>query len=137
MGDENKELILVRGSSDGVSAGGTMTLTGDLIQAGQTKFVIPKGMTLKAWARELSGSPGIVAIVVNWNFANDGTTFRTLFTDNLVASSVAGVMDFEFASRPRVFRSMAGTEAVQLTWLGGNTGGTNSTVAFNLELSQD
>ena len=133
--DRSDELLLVTGSTNGTSSTGTFTLNGDLIVTGVSKIVIPKGMTLKAWARSLSGNPGIVPITVNWQFANDGATFRTLFTDNLVSSEEE--FDQSFASRPRAFRGSAGTEAVQVTWAGGNTGGTVSTVSLNLEFSQD
>lgn len=130
--DRSDEILLVNGATDGASKTGTFSLSGDIIVTSVSKIVIPKGMTLKAWARQVSG---LVPITVNWQFANDGSTFRTLFTDVLPASQAEFSQDFQ--SRPRAFRSSAGTEAVQVTWAGGNTGGTVSNVAFNLEFTQD
>ena len=115
------------------AASGTFTLVSDiLLAAGITSFVIPKGMTLKGWARTLAS---LGAFIINWQYANDGSTFRTLYTDVLTASQAE--FESEYASRPRVFRSSAGTEAVQITYSGAAVGGTVGNVAFNLELTQD
>jgi len=130
--DEAKELLLLNGATSGTGPTGTFNLTGDIIVTGQTKFVIPKGMTLKGWARTLAS---LGAFIINWQYANDGSTFRTLYTDVLTASQAE--FESEYASRPRVFRSSAGTEAVQITYSGAAVGGTVGNVAFNLELTQD
>ena len=126
--------MILNGATSGLSPTGTFTLTSDfLLAAGVTKIVIPKGMTMRAFARQLSS---LATLFINWQFANDGVTFRTLFTDQLPASGPTE-FDEEVAHRPRMFRSSAGTEAVQITYTGAAVGNTIGSVAFNVEFTQD
>lgn len=121
------ELLTLAGAT--TAASGTFTLMSDLLlAAGITSFVIPKGMTLKIWSRLVSG-PGVT---VNYRYANDGSTFRTIVSDNLGST---GEIDAE-KRRPHVFRSSAGTEAIQITYSGANAG-TASEVVFDCEITQD
>ncbi len=125
----SSEMLTLAGVTVPPSTAGTFTLLSDLIAAaGVSKFVIPKGMTLKVWARLVSG-PGVT---VNYQFANDGATFRTIVSD--VLGAVGEVVTEK--RRPHLFRSSAGTEAVQITYTGGNAV-TASEVVFDAELVQD
>ncbi len=121
------ELITLMGTT-GAAASGNLSLTSDLMVSAVTKFVIPKGMTLKIWGRLVAGP----SVTVNFQYANDGSTFRTIVSDDLAST---GELDTE-KRRPHIFRSSAGTEAIQIAYSGA-TVGTTTFCAFDVELTQD
>ncbi len=123
-GPKENELMTWYGTS--AVASGTLALQSDIIVSTFTKFVIPKGTTLKVWTRLVSGA----GANINIQYANDGSTFRTLVTDFL---SAGGEVDTE-KRRPHLFRGSAGTEAIQITYA--NNAGT-SNFAIDVEVSQD
>jgi hypothetical protein len=125
----SSELLTLAGATVPPATSGTFTLYSDILAAtGITIFVIPKGMTLKLWSRLVSG-PGVT---VNYQFANNGVTFRTIVSD--VLGAVGEVVTEK--RRPHVFRSSAGTEAVQIVYAGANPT-TASEVVFDAEVVQD
>jgi len=119
--------LVTFGAQTTVSSG-TFSLTSDIFVTPITKFVMPKGARVKIWSRLLSGPPA----TVNYQFANDGSTFRTVVSDDLASAG-----DFVTEKRrPHIFRSYAGTEAIQLTYTGASSG-LATTVAFDAEISRD
>ena len=121
----NRHFILYAATS---GTGGTFSLNSDIFYSPVTRFVIPKGMTLKVWSRLVSGP----SVTVSFQFAPNGSSFVTLVADVLSAS---GEIDAE-KRRSHVFRSGAGTEAIQVIFTGANNS-TPSNVTFDCELTQD
>ena len=127
-GDElSSDLLTLFGTTTG--AGGTFALTGDQIVTPQTSIVLPKGTAMKVRSRLVAGS----AVIVQFRYANDGSTFRELTRDVLAAY---GEVDDELRT-PHYFRSMNGTEAIQIAYTNGAAGGTFSTVSWLVEFVQD
>ena len=131
---EQSELLVLYGQTTG--AGGTVSLTSDVIVSPQTKFVFPKGMTAKVRTKLMAGNSALF----NFQYANDGSTFRTVNQDALPSTAIppVGMAEvFDSFRAPLIFRSMAGTEAMQITWELGASGGTFASIAVNISLEQD
>lgn len=126
---EINELVTFTAQTVPPTTSGTLTLNADIFVSGITSFVIPKGARVKIWSRLVAGAP----VTVNYKFANDGSTFRIIVSDDLASSGETGV---EKRARPHIFRSFAGTEALQLAYVVGD-GHTASTIAFDAEISQE
>ncbi len=125
---ETADIVTISGQTVPPATSGNFALNSDIFVSTVTSFVIPKGARLKMWSRLVAGPP----CIVNYKFANDGSTFRTIVSDDLASS---GDQDNE-KRRPHVFRSYAGTEAIQLAYLVAD-GHTASTVVFDAEIVRD
>jgi hypothetical protein len=133
-GDQlSSQIMTLFGTTTG--AGGTFSLTSDQIVTPQTSIVLPKGTTLKIRSRLVAGS----AVIVQFRFANDGATFRELTRD--VLGATGGTPNFtevdDELRTAHFFRSSNGTEAIQIAYTGGASGGTFATMAFLAEFIQD
>lgn len=123
------ELFSVRAYTDGTSTSGTATIVGDLIYGSATAIRIPKGMTLKIWAKRIMGE---VATIFNIQYTHDITAatpaWTTIDTENLASAGEMGVEK----RRPLILKSYTGKEAIQITWSQATAG--NASLELDIEV---
>jgi len=127
-----KELIIVKGATDGSATSGTAPLDSDLFQATVTYFRIPKGLKAKVWFIDIAGEG---ATRFELQYTADVTaatpTYKTLEAEKL---SAAGQLSFS-PRRPVILHGLTGKEAFRVNW----TQGTAALAYFTLgvELSDE
>lgn len=132
-----KELLTLKGETDGASGTGDFPLYSDLIYHDSapyvppTKIVIPKGMKAKVWFKEVGGAPVDVELYWSKDATGDTPTWELLERVSLASN---GQLVLE-KRRPHVIRSMVGTEGFKLSWV--QAAAAKSYVAIGLEISDE
>jgi hypothetical protein len=114
-----KELLTLKGESDGTSASGDFPLYSDLIYhdaapwTPPTKVVIPYGMKAKVWAKRLAAE-GETLFTIYW--AKDATVASPAW-ELLDAQKLASKGELWIEKRrPLVIRSVTGREGFKVSW---------------------
>jgi hypothetical protein len=107
-----KEILTLKGETDGSNTTGDFPLYGDMVYGSTTSFRIPAGLKAKVWAKRISGA----AVTVNINYTRDVTaspqTWVLMDSENLAS---AGEVALE-KRRPIVLRGLTGKEAFKVSW---------------------
>jgi hypothetical protein len=114
-----REILTLKGESDGTSASGDFPLYSDLIYHDSapytppTKVVIPYGLKAKIWAKRLAAeAETLFQIYWSKNAAAPAPTWELLDSQKLASK---GELTLE-KRRPIVVRSLAGTEGFKVSW---------------------
>lgn len=131
-----KELLTLKGETDGSATTGDFPLCSDLIYhdvtfPSPTKIVIPKGMKAKVWFKEVGGAPVDVSLQWSKNAAAPSPTWELL---ERVSLASAGQLAVE-KRRPHIIRSIAGTEGFKLSW--SQTPAAKSYITIGLEITDE
>jgi len=133
-----KELMTLKGETDGSSKTGDFALYGDLVYhdttppfTPPTKVVIPKGLKAKVWFKEVSGQPVNVLLYWSKNAAAASPTWEVVEVMSLAS---AGELSME-KRRPHVIRSILGTEGFKLSWSQDTAG--KSYVSIGVEFTDE
>ena len=132
-----KELLTLKGETDGASATGDFPLYSDIIYHDgapyepPTKIVIPKGMKAKVWFKEVGGAPVDVELYWSKDATGAAPTWELLERVSLASN---GQLVLE-KRRPHVIRSIVGTEGFKLSWV--QAAPAKSYVAIGLEISDE
>jgi len=114
-----REILTLKGESDGTSASGDFPLYSDLIYHDSapytppTKVVIPYGLKAKIWAKRLAAeAETLFQIFWSKNASASAPTWELLDSQKLASK---GELTLE-KRRPIVVRSLAGTEGFKVSW---------------------
>ena len=131
-----KELLTLKGETDGTSTTGDFPLYSDLIYhdtayTPPTKVIIPKGLKAKVWFKEVSGAA--VDVILSWS--KDATASSPVWEPLERASlSSPGELTLE-KRRPHVIRSITGKEGFKVSWSQATAG--KSYVTIGLEITDE
>jgi hypothetical protein len=126
-----KEIITLKGETDGSNTTGDFPLYGDIVYGSTTSFRIPAGLKAKVWAKRISGA----AVTVNINYTRDvtaGAPTWVLMDSEYLAS--AGEVALE-KRRPVVLRGLTGKEAFKVSW--SQTAAAVSYVTLEVEITDE
>ena len=129
-----KELLNLYGATDGTSATGTFSLSGDMLYSSVDYIRIPKGMKAKIWIKKLSAE---VATTISIEMTHDITATTPWSSPTTLATirlSSAGET-LEDTRRPVIVRGFTGNEAIRVTWSQPTAG--NASVELTVELVED
>ena len=130
-----KEIITLKGETDGSNTTGDFPLYGDIVYVATgspvTSFRIPAGLKAKVWAKRISGA----AVTVNINYTRDitaGAPTCVLMDSEYLAS--AGEVALE-KRRPVVLRGLTGKEAFKVSW--SSSAADKSYVTLEVEITDE
>lgn len=133
-----KELLTLKGETDGSATTGDFPLYSDIIYhdttppyTPPTKIVIPKGMKAKIWFKEVGGAA--VDVILYWS--KDATAASPAW-DMLERVSLASAGEITLEKRrPHIIRSITGKEGFKLSWSQGTAA--KSYVSIGLEITDE
>lgn len=131
-----KELLTLKGETDGSATTGDFPLYSDLIYhdaiyTPPTKILIPKGMKAKVWFKEVGGA----AVNVSLYWAKDASVASPSWELlELISLPSAGQISLE-KRRPHIIRSITGKEGFKLSWAQTTAG--KSYVSIGLEITDE
>jgi hypothetical protein len=134
-----KEILTLKGESDGTSTSGDFPLYSDLIYhdttapwTPPTKILIPYGMRAKIWAKRMAAA-GATNFFIYWS--NDVTvtspTWELLDAESLAS---AGELTLE-KRRPIVIRSRTGKEGFKISYL--QTTASKAYIELDVEITDE
>ncbi len=113
-----RELLTLKGETDGTSTTGDFPLYSDIIYHDSapytppTTIVIPKGLKAKIWFKEVGGAA--VDVMLYWS--KDATASSPVWELlERVSLASAGQLTLE-KRRPHIIRSIVGKEGFKLSW---------------------
>jgi len=126
-----RELLTLRGETDGASTSGDFMLTSDLLYSPAPFIAIPRGLKVKVWFESVSGAPVTVTLLYTKDVTASPPVWEPL--ESLVLPS-AGTITVE-KRRPHIVRGVTGLEAVKVSWSQATAG--KSYVSIGLEVTDE
>ena len=127
-----KELIILKGATDGSSTTGTAPLDSDIFQATVNYFRIPKGLKAKVWFIDVAGE-GETRFELKYtkDVTVGSPTYKTLEVQKLDAK---GQLSFS-PRRPIILHGLTGNEAFKVDWT--QPSAVNAYFTLGVELSDE
>jgi len=108
-----KELIIVKGETDGSSTSGQASLDSDIFYSTPTNLRIPKGLKAKVWFKDIAGEgETLFKLEYTHDVTEASPTWKTLQAEKL---SAKGQLQLE-KRRPAILRGFTGKEAIRVSW---------------------
>jgi len=108
-----KELLILRGETDGTSTSGTVPLDSDILQATANYVRIPKGLKCKIWFKKVAGE-GETLFTLQYTY---DVTAATPVWKNIQQEKLASKGETSIEKRrPEILRAFTGREAFRITW---------------------
>jgi len=133
-----RELLTLKGSTDGSSTTGTFSLYSDMIYGSVSYVMIPKGLKAKVWCKRISGKAVEVIIQFTHDIYAGGSTPSPDTADWTEVGHEVLVSEGELIlekRRPLVLRGYTGKEAFRVRWSQSSAG--LSYVEIEVELTDE